>query len=247
MALESFFKENSTVALGFSGGVDSSYLLYAGLMYGAKVRAYYVKSDFQPEFEFQDAKRVAKHVGADLHVMEADALGSEQVAANPHDRCYHCKKKVFGAICKRAFDDGFSLVIDGTNASDDATDRPGMDALVEMSVRSPLRECGLTKDEVRRLSKEAALPTWNKPAYACLATRIPYGRQITRELLWRVESAEVALFALGYTDFRVRVLDEAAKLQIPQGQMRDAVNRRLEIVNALKPYFGTVLLDLEGR
>jgi uncharacterized protein len=247
MALEAFFRENGAVALGFSGGVDSSYLLYAGIKHGAVVRAYYVKSDFQPEFEFQDAKRVAAHIGAELHVMEADALSSGQVVANPPDRCYHCKKNVFGAICKRAREDGFSLVIDGTNASDDDSDRPGMKALDEMSVRSPLRESGLTKDDVRRLSKEAGLPTWNKPAYACLATRVPFGRKITKELLRRVEGAEVALFALGYTDFRVRVLEDAAKLQFPQDQINSAVDRRQEIVKAIKPYFATVLLDLEGR
>jgi uncharacterized protein len=110
-----------------------------------------------------------------------------------------------------------------------------------------LRECGLTKNDVRRLSKEAGLFTWNKPAYACLATRVAFGRTITKELLDRVEKTEDALFALGFTDFRARVLDEAARLQFPQEQMIEAFGKRAEIVKAVKPYFPAVLLDLEGR
>jgi uncharacterized protein len=142
---------------------------------------------------------------------------------------------------------GIPLIIDGTNASDDAADRPGMKALTELSVRSPLRECGITKDEVRRLSKEAGLFTWNKPAYACLATRIPSGRTITKTLLQRIEKAEDALFTLGFTDFRVRVLGEMARLQFPQEQMDDVSNKRTSIVKAIKSYFTAVLLDLESR
>jgi uncharacterized protein len=245
--LEQFFKDNPSVALGFSGVVDSSYLLYAGMRYGAKVKAYFVKTAFQPDFELQDAYRLAAQVGADITVLEKDISCETQIISNPPDRCYFCKTAIFGALQKQASADGFSVVIDGTNASDDIADRPGMKALTELSVRSPLRECGITKDEVRRLSKEAGLFTWNKPSYACLATRIPSGRPITKELLQRVEKAEDALFALGFTDFRVRVLEEAAKLQFPQEQMREAVNCRAEIVKAIKPYFPAILLDLEGR
>ena len=247
MTLEQFFKENRSAALGFSGGVDSSYLLYAGLRYGAKIKAYFVKTAFQPDFELRDAYRLAEQIGTEITVLERDILDNAQVVSNPPDRCYFCKAAIFGILKKQAASDGISLVIDGTNASDDTADRPGMKALSELSVRSPLRECGLTKDEVRRLSREAGLFTWDKPSYACLATRVPSGRAITRELLRRVEKAEDALFALGFSDFRVRVLDEAAKLQFPQGQINRAVDNRAEIVKAIKPYFPAVLLDLEGR
>ncbi|MCL1992484.1 MAG: ATP-dependent sacrificial sulfur transferase LarE [Spirochaetes bacterium] len=247
ITLEQFFKENPSVAIGFSGGVDSSYLLYAGLHYGAKVKAYYVKAAFQPEFEFNDALNLARHLGADVKVLEVDVFASETVLSNPADRCYHCKNVVFGEIKKQAAADGFSLLVDGTNASDDAGDRPGMKALQELSVRSPLRECGLGKDEIRRLSKEAGLETWNKPSYACLATRIPFGRRITQELLTKVEQSENALFALGFSDFRVRVLGDDAKLQVPVSQMGDVLNKCAEIVGALKPHFSAVLLDMEGR
>jgi len=247
MTLEKFFAENPSAALGFSGGVDSSYLLYAGKKYGAKIKGYYVKTAFQPEFELLDAKKLAKYIGAEMSVLEIDVLFNEKVISNPPNRCYYCKAEIFGALQKQAKADGFDFVIDGTNASDDIADRPGMKALDELSVRSPLRECGITKDEVRRLSKEAGLFTWDKPAYACLATRIPTGRLITAELLHRVEKSEDALFSLGFTDFRVRVMDEAAKLQFPPDQMCEALDKRADIIKLLKPYFLTILLDLEGR
>ena len=247
ITLEQFFKENPSAALGFSGGVDSSYLLYAGLRYGAKIKAYFVKTAFQPQFELRDAYRVAERVGARITVLENDILDKAQIISNPHDRCYHCKKIIFEALQKQAFADGFNLVIDGTNFSDDVNDRPGMKALTELSVRSPLRECGITKEDVRRLSKEAGLFTWKKAAYACLATRVPYGRAIERELLERVEKAEDALSELGFTDLRVRAFGEAARVQFTEEQMGRAIDMRVEIVKVLKPYFPVILLDLEGR
>ncbi len=247
MTLELFFKENPLVALGFSGGVDSSYLLYAGLKYGAKVKAYFVKTVFQPEFELQDAYRLAKRIGAEITVLEKNILDNKEVILNPPNRCYYCKTAIFSSLKKQAISDGINIIIDGTNASDDIFDRPGMKALTELSVRSPLRECGITKDEVRRFSKEAGLFTWNKPSYACLATRIPLNREITEGLLKRVEKAEDAIFSLGFTDFRVRVLDESAKLQFPHDQMNEVLNKRIDIIKVVKPYFSSVLLDLEGR
>jgi len=245
--LEQFFKQNPKVAIGFSGGVDSSYLLFTGLRAGADVQAYYVKAAFQPQFEFEEAKKLAALIGANMKVLELDVLNNKTVLANPSDRCYHCKLEIFGALVARAKADGYPLIIDGTNASDDADDRPGMKALAEMTVRSPLRECGLTKDDVRRLSKEAGLFTWDKPSYACLATRIPTGHAITGELLQRVEKAEDALFALGFSDFRVRVYHEAARLQFPENQIAAALAQREQIIKSIKPYFQAVLLDLEGR
>jgi len=239
--------ENPTVALGFSGGVDSSYLLYAALKYGAKVRAYHAKTQFQPEFELKDARRMAKQLGADMVVLTMDILAYPQVVSNPSDRCYHCKKAIFSSLKQQAAADGFTLIIDGTNASDDADDRPGMMATKELSVRSPLRECGITKEDVRRLSKEAGLFTWDKPSYACLATRIPTGRAYTARLLTKVEQSEDALRELGFVDFRVRVMNDAAKLQFPHDQMSKAISEKSAIINAIKPYFSTILLDLEGR
>ena len=247
MTLEQFFQENPRCALGFSGGVDSAYLLYAGVKAGADIRPYFIKTVFQPAFELADAQKLAAGLGAEVTVLELDALADPRVAANPADRCYFCKQNLFRTLKDRAIADGYPVLLDGTNASDEAGDRPGMRALAELSVRSPLRECGLTKAEIRARSREAGLFTWDKPAYACLATRVPAGEAITADLLARVEGAEDALFRLGYTDFRVRVFHGAARLQLPRGQMERAVREAETIQAALKPYFTPILLDLEGR
>ena len=247
MTLLAFFKENPKAALGFSGGVDSSYLLYAGVQAGADIHPYYIKTAFQPQFELDDAERLCAQLGVPLTVLELDVLKNEAVTANPPDRCYHCKTALFGALSARALADGYTLLLDGTNASDDAGDRPGMQALSELHVLSPLRLCGLTKSQIRELSREAGLFTWDKPAYACLATRIPTGQRITNELLARVEGAEQALFSLGFTDFRVRVFHDAARVQLKPAQMQQALTRRSEILENMRPYFETVLLDLKGR
>ena len=247
MTLKQFFQENPRCALGFSGGVDSAYLLYAGVRAGADIRPYFIKTAFQPAFELADAKKLAAGLGVEVTVLELDALADPRVAANPADRCYFCKQNLFRTLKERAIADGYPVLLDGTNASDEAGDRPGMRALAELSVRSPLRECGLTKAEIRARSREAGLFTWDKPAYACLATRVPAGEAITADLLARVEGAEDALFRLGYTDFRVRVFHSAARLQLPRGQMERAVREAEELRQALKPYFTPILLDLEGR
>jgi uncharacterized protein len=247
MELKEFFKENPNIALGFSGGVDSSYLLYAALQYGAKVKAYFLKTAFQPQFEMDDALELAHKLNADLTILRYDVTDFPAVLANPFDRCYHCKTALFTAMQKQAIADGCTLLIDGTNASDEVDNRPGMKALAELSVRSPLRECNLTKDDVRRLSKEAGLPTWNKPSYACLATRVPTGKTITVELLQRVEAAENQLFEMGFFDFRCRVYEDAARLQFPKEQMQKAIELKDEIIARFKPYFTIVLLDLNAR
>ena len=247
MSLKQFFQENPRCALGFSGGVDSAYLLYAGVKAGADIRPYFIKTAFQPAFELADARKLAEGLGVEVTVLELDALADPRVAANPADRCYFCKQNLFRTLKERAIADGYPVLLDGTNASDEAGDRPGMRALAELSVRSPLRECGLTKAEIRARSREAGLFTWDKPAYACLATRVPAGETITADILARVEGAEDALFRLGYTDFRVRVFHSAARLQLPRGQMERAVREAETIQAALKPYFTPILLDLEGR
>lgn len=247
MNLQEFFKENNKVAIAFSGGVDSSYLLYAAIKYGATVQGYYVKSQFQPQFELEDALALSKDIKANIKILEVNVLSNPLVTENSSDRCYHCKNTIFSTITEAAQKDGFKLLVDGTNASDDAGDRPGMRALAELSVRSPLRECGLTKSEIRRLSKEAGLFTWDKPAYACLATRIPTGTEITSENLLKTETAENYLFSLGFTDFRIRMFKDAAKLQIPASQFEKLIEDREKIVSELKKYYSSVLLDLEVR
>ena len=247
MTLQEFFEEHPRVAIAFSGGVDSAYLLYAASKYAKEVRAYYVKSEFQPQFELDDALKLAEELNADVKVISLSVLTNPDVCENPANRCYYCKKTIFSTIISAAKEDGFTDLLDGTNASDDIADRPGTKALAELSVLSPLRECGLTKAEIRKLSKEAGLFTWDKPAYACLATRIPTCEKITAEKLAATEEAENFLFSLGFTDFRVRMQGEDAKLQLPEDQLPLLLAHREEILEKLKMYYKSVMLDLEVR
>ena len=247
MDLKTFFEENPKVAVAFSGGTDSSYLLYAAKKYGADVTAYYVKGAFQPQFETNDALRLAREIGVPMKMLKVDVLSVPEVRRNPENRCYYCKNLVFRTILNAATEDGYTVLLDGTNASDDADDRPGMKALQELRVLSPLRMAGITKAEVRQRSREAGLFTWNKPAYACLATRIPPGEEITEEKLRKTERAEDGLFQLGFTDFRVRIQGEDARLEFPEGQMEALLSKREEVLRLLKKDYRRVLLNLEGR
>ena len=247
MNLQEFFKRYPKAAIAFSGGVDSAYLLYAAMKYGKEIKAYYVKSEFQPQFEFEDAMGLADMLDADMRILSLEVLSLPLVRENPMDRCYFCKKGIFGAIAQAAMEDGYHILLDGTNASDEESDRPGMRALKELSVLSPLRECGLTKTQIRSLSKEAGLFTWDKPAYACLATRIPFGEEITKSKLEGIEKAEDFLFSCGFTDFRVRSNEGHARLQIREDQLFRVLEHRKEILKKLKEDYKTVSLDLEVR
>ena len=247
MDLKHFFENNPKVALAFSGGADSAYLLYAALKYGAKVTPYYVRSAFQPKFEYKDALRLCQELRCEMKTIMIDVLSDPIVASNPDDRCYYCKKQVFGNIINEARKDGYKVIIDGTNASDREDDRPGFRALKELEVRSPLRECGLTKDMIRDLSREAGLFTWDKPAYACLATRIKSGEKITKEKLEKTEITEGFLMDLGFRDLRVRQSDNNARLEINEKDMDLYEKNKELIVETLKEHYSSVDPDPEVR
>ena len=247
MELQEFFSQHPRVALAFSGGVDSAYLLYAAVRCGAQVRPYYVKTAFQPQFEYEDALRLADQLGVPMKTIHLNPLDDPQVAANPGNRCYYCKRHIFTAIIQAAREEGFHLLLDGTNASDRVDDRPGMQALRELEVLSPLRLCGLTKAEIRRRSREAGLFTWDKPAYACLATRIPTGTAITLEDLQRTERCEAFLMELGFSGFRIRLMDGCARLEMPEAQFPTLLAHREAVLERLKKDYSRVLLDLEAR
>ncbi len=247
MRLNDFAREYPSAVMGFSGGVDSAYLLYAGVKAGAEWKPVYIRSVFQPAFELEDAKRICRELDVELTVLDVDILAVQEVKRNPADRCYYCKRELFGRLSAWAAEQGISLMLDGNNASDPPDDRPGMRAASELGVRSPLREAGLTKAEIRRLSREAGLFTWNKPAYACLATRIPTGTELEPETLKKVETGEAALREMGFSDLRIRIYHEAARIQLPIDQMCRAAENREKILNALQPLFPTVMLDMEGR
>ena len=282
--LAKFFAGHPRVAVAFSGGVDSSYLLYTAKSSNAEsqtatqniissrkdeksssekqgtvsqtsseaanisVRAYYVKSQFQPQFELDDAVRMAEALDVPLSIETIDILACAQIAENPPDRCYYCKKAILTKLWELARADGYTVLCDGTNADDDEADRHGTRALRELEVLSPLRECGLKKEAIRRLSKKAGLFTHDKPAYACLATRIPAGTAITEQTLSKIERAEDVLLEMGFSDFRVRVIPPgAAKLQFPEAQWREAAAKREVIRRALQPDFDDIVLDTAVR
>ena len=247
MRLEEFFEINKKIAVAFSGGVDSTYLIYAAVKAGADVKAYCVRSAFQPGFEFEEAKMLAGQIGCDFCVIDVDVLSDETVTANPKDRCYYCKRHIMGAITAAAGAEGYDIVCDGTNASDDADDRPGFMALEEYGIRSPLRDCGLTKADIRTESEKAGLPTWNKPAYACLATRILTGETITREKLSITEKAEGILYDMGFRDLRVRMRGTDALVQIEESQHAEALARGEEIREALSEMYDEVKIDGSPR
>ena len=191
---------------------------------------------------------MAEKLGVRLSVIDMDVLDSCEVAENTPSRCYFCKKRIMGAILAQARTDGYEIVMDGTNASDDAEDRPGMKALEEMKIISPLRELGLTKRQIREQSKAAGLFTWSKPAYACLATRIPFGTEITAERLRKIEQGEEALFKMGFSDFRVRMTAEgSARIEVTGKQMEQVFRKRSAVVHELGKLFCGVSLSLVPR
>lgn len=247
MTLQEFFVATPKAALAFSGGADSAYLLYAALENGADVQPYYVKSAFQPQFELDDALRLTRQLGVRLTILHIDILADPMIRENPENRCYFCKKRILTAIAGAAGADGYSVLLDGTNASDAASDRPGMRALTELKVRSPLRLCGLTKQDIRRLSRDAGLFTGDKPAYACLATRVPSGMPLDPETLAAVERAEDGLMALGLRNIRARVRDGEIWLEVLPEQVLFAKETWKDIESCVQNAFAGARIVLKVR
>lgn len=246
MDLKDFFTQYKKTALAFSGGTDSAYLMYAAKKYAEDVRAFFINSPFQPEFELNDALRLSDELGVELKVINADLNGNLNVLENSSLRCYYCKKNMFDLLIKTAKADGYEIIIDGTNASDIETDRPGMRALKEAGVLSPLKMCELKKSDIRFLSEQAGLFTYNKPSYSCLATRIPTGMQITQEMLSKIERSESCLFSLGFSDFRFRIVNEkSAKIQVKKEQLEKALDLIDNIREELKNDFSLICVDKE--
>lgn len=240
MDIKAFFKKYNSAAIAFSGGVDSAFLLYCAKKCGADVTAYYVKSAFQPQFEFEDAKRIASELEIPLKIIETNILDYDEVRRNDPLRCYYCKRRIFSQIKAQAKNDGYSVILDGTNASDDSGDRPGMKALEELKVLSPLRLCGYTKDEIRKQAKNAGLFVWNKPAYACLATRIKPNEEITPNALNFVEKAEMFMMNLGFKNIRVRVSQNEATIILKDNNQELLKEKRNIIEKEFSQYFNKV-------
>lgn len=211
--LQDFFAKYNKVAVAFSGGVDSAYLLYNALQCGAEVHAYFVKTQFQPQFELDDAQRVAQFCGVRLNILNVDAL-TNSVVANDSNRCYYCKQTIMSNILQQAAQQSCMCVVEGTNATDDVADRAGFRALQELGVFSPLRICGIGKQEIRRFAHKAGLPNAHKVSYACLATRIATNSPITEVNIELVNKAEEELRKVYKLKvFRVRLDGHCARLQ----------------------------------
>ena len=247
MKLSEFFEQNRKCALGYSGGVDSTFLLYSAIKADVDIKPYFVKSAFTTENEYKAAIDFASKLGCKVSVINFDVLALRDVIINNENRCYYCKKAIFSAISEYAAKDGYNVIIEGTNASDDISDRPGFKAICELGVVSPLKLCGITKDEIRSELKKAGFDIWNKPATACLATRIPTNTEISLDDLIRVYKCEKILYNIGFSDFRVRIFNGAARIQLKSDDFSLALYKRKEIFDGFKPYFNDVFLDFKER
>ena len=249
--LKDILKYLESVAIAYSGGVDSTLLLKAASdALGGNVVAFTARSETYPELELQGALCMARELDVECRVIETSELEVECFADNPPERCYYCKSELFTKISNEAKKHGLKHVADGANADDVADFRPGLKAAAELGVRSPLKEAGLTKQDIRAISKELGLPTWNKPAYACLASRFPYGEKITEEKLKVVAAAENLLRELGFSGFRVRHHGTIARIEVPQQDMKrllqDGVRQR--VIKEFKNLgFTYVTVDIEGH
>lgn len=224
MMLEDFFSINRSCALAFSGGTDSTYLLFEGKRCGAQVYPFFVETAFTPQSEVREARELALRLGCSLQVIRIDILNVRGAAENGCDRCYHCKRAMMDAIRSEMSRYGIMLLIDGTNASDCAEERPGMRALLEFDVQSPLRLAGITKEEVIARSRAAGLPTADKPSYSCLATRFGEGMPLDEKLLFALEEAEEVIASAGFKGFRLRISEDmSAKLQVRKEELERAI------------------------
>ena len=246
--LEAIFAGAGSAAVAFSGGVDSAFLLAAAhRVLGGKVLALTARSLSFPDRELEEAEAFCRERGIRQVILDFDVFSVKGFEENPRNRCYLCKKSLFSMFLSYAQSEGLALVAEGSNVDDEGDYRPGIIAVAELRIRSPLREAGLTKLMIRKLSREAGLFTWNKPAYACLATRIPTGTPIDQETLIKIDRGETALRAMGFSDFRIRVIQSGAKLQFTDEQIGTVIQKREKIIRALEPFFSEVLLDLKDR
>ena len=243
-------REIGSAAVAFSSGVDSTFLLrVAHEVLGDRVIAVTARSRSFPKRELDEAAAFCRSEGVRHEILDSEELGIPGFVANPPDRCYHCKKALFGKLIAFAQMNGLAAVLEGSNVDDDGDYRPGLRAIRELGVRSPLHDAGLTKAEIRALSREMGLPTSDKPSFACLASRFPYGERITAAALERVERAEQWLLdaGLGLRQLRVRSHGDLARIEVPPADIPRIAARAEEIAAALKSFgFAYVALDLQG-
>ena len=247
--MQIYAKDNVMVA--FSGGVDSSLLLKMAVMYagGQEIKVYAVTADTELHAlqDIQIAKQIAEELGAVHIVLKLRELEQAGIRNNPIDRCYRCKKYLFGRIKEKAEELEAFTVLEGTNADDMLAYRPGIKAVEELGIKSPLREAGFTKEEVRRLAKEYGISTADRPSAPCLATRFPYGEALEKEKLIRVEQGEQFLHSMGFYNVRLRAHGDIARLDVDEKDMEKLLENKKGIINYLKALgWQYITMDLEG-
>lgn len=251
--LKNIIRSYGKVAIAFSGGVDSALLLYAAVDAAeeiSKVIAITATPQFVPEREKKEALDICESLGVKQIVAEIDGLSIEGFSDNPPDRCYICKKALFRKMLELANAEGCDALLEGSNLDDMGDYRPGLRALSELDIKSPLKEAGLTKSDIREISKELNLTTWDKPSFACLASRFVYGERITAGKLSMVEQAEDFLMSLGLKQFRVRMHGEdLARIEVPDEQIDiyTVMKNKKKIIEKFNEIgFRYISLDLQG-
>jgi uncharacterized protein len=239
----------NSALLAYSGGVDSTFLLKSLKDSGIKFLAVTANSETMPEKDFISACEMARLMGAEHRIIKTEQLENPDFLRNCKDRCFFCKDELFSKLKRIAKEEGYDFIIEGSN-SDDLNDwRPGIKAAQKYGVRSPLIEVGLSKKEIRALSKSLGLSTWSRPSSPCLSSRFPYGITITRHSLRQVEMAENFLGSLGFEEFRVRYYNDMAKIEVKEEELKKLLNEevRTMIINKFKEFgFKYTTLDLEG-
>ena len=248
--LKEILRGYGSLAIAFSGGVDSTFLLkMAHDVLGDNCAAVTGRSESFPEREYKESMDFCRAEGIRQIAFDSEEIDTPGYAENPVNRCYICKHALFSSLLKLAEENGLKYVAEGSNTDDNGDFRPGLKAIAELGIKSPLREAGLTKEEIRLLSKEMELPTWDKPSYACLASRFVYGETITREKLSMVDRAEELLLKMGFRQVRVRIHDRIARIEVEQKDFERFADPavRDRIYTELKGFgFSYVALDLRG-